>query len=395
MKISIFSDAHCGYDFGGERGQDAFEALDEAMEKSLDSDLIIMAGDMFDTRIPRPEVFAKVSRILSKAQNVDNNTKVYDLVNKDKNDILPTALRGIPVVGIHGTHERRSKHMVNPMEALEHAGLIIHLHCGTAVFDINGNRVAVHGMSGVPERYAGECLKTWNPKPIPGAKNIFVFHQSIEPYIYSPLDPPTLKLEDLPDGFDLYVLGHIHWSEIKDLKRGKLLLTGSLIPTSIHKSEAEQRKGVFFWDGNRIEQRSIKQRRVFMDSFTNMAGIKDNIERRIQQILVHDYDMKPIINIKIRGKVPKGEEPPNFYDIAEKYSGKAIINFNKKLVAEGFKDQMELLQAMKEERISPEEQGMKILRENLSQSKCRINADDIFDLLVEGNVDSVYGMLIK
>ena len=35
-----------------------------------------------------------------------------------------------------------------------------------------------------------------------------MLHNSIIPYIYSPLEPPSMKIEDLPKGFDLYVLGH-------------------------------------------------------------------------------------------------------------------------------------------------------------------------------------------
>ena len=73
-------------------------------------------------------------------------------INKDQEDISRLALRGIPIVSIHGTHERRSKTMVNPLHNLEHSGLLIHLDCSTIVFQINGEKVAVHGMSGVSEK---------------------------------------------------------------------------------------------------------------------------------------------------------------------------------------------------------------------------------------------------
>ena len=131
MLIGIFSDCHCGYKYGEERWKDSFLALNEAMDKTEDCDLIIIPGDLFDTRIPRPEVFAKVARILSKAQTIPSETKFLEIINKEKTEMSPLALRGIPIVAIHGTHEKRSKHLINPIQALEHSGLLIHLHCAT------------------------------------------------------------------------------------------------------------------------------------------------------------------------------------------------------------------------------------------------------------------------
>ncbi|MEM5814546.1 MAG: metallophosphoesterase, partial [Candidatus Aenigmatarchaeota archaeon] len=174
MKISIIGDCHCGFDYGGERGDDAFLALDEAITRSLDSDLIIQAGDLFDSRITRQEVFARTAKILNRTKGMKTSAKLVGLTGKAEEDLSASALQGVPIVVIHGTHERRSKHLVNPIQALESAGLVIHLHGQTAVFEIEGKRVAVHGMSGVPERYANDCLLKWNPKPVTGAVNILV-----------------------------------------------------------------------------------------------------------------------------------------------------------------------------------------------------------------------------
>jgi len=137
MLVGIFSDCHCGYKFGEERGEDSFIALNEAIDKTSDCDLILIAGDLFDTRVPRPEIFARVARILGKVQNIPTKTNFLEILNKEKHEISPSALRGIPIVAIHGTHERRSRYLVNPIQALEHAGLLVHLHCATAVFDID------------------------------------------------------------------------------------------------------------------------------------------------------------------------------------------------------------------------------------------------------------------
>ncbi len=393
MKIAIFSDCHCGYDYGEERGEDAFIALSEAMEKSSDCDLILIAGDIFDSRTPKQEVLAKTARILSSAKSSAGRAKFIEILNKEKHEVSPLAVRGIPIVAIHGTHERRSKQMVNPVQALEHAGLVIHLHCATAVFEINGKEVAVHGMSGVPERYASDVLREWNPKPIENAVNIFMMHQSIEPYIYSPLDPPSLSLADLPDGFDLYVLGHIHWSEIRDFKSGKLLVAGSLIPTSIHKIESEQKKSIFIFDGSLESVPLKKQRKVYIEEFSCSEDVADNIGKRISEILSQEHEMKPIINIKITGKVPAGWGLPLLNRIKQKFSDRSILKITHNAKPENLEEQIELMKMMREHRMSVEEQGIALLRKNMEQLKCGINIDEIFEPLAAGNVDILYNIL--
>lgn len=395
MKISIFSDCHCGYAYGEERGEDSFAALQEAMERSLDSDLILMAGDLFDSRIPKQEVFARTAKILSQAQNMKGNAKFIEIVNKEKHEVSPLAFRGVPVIAIHGTHERRSKQMVNPVQALEHAGLLVHLHCATAIFEISGKKVAIHGMSGVPDRFAKEVLMQWSPKPVENAVNIIMVHQSIEPYIYSPLEPLMLKLEDLPEGFDLYVLGHIHWSEQKPFKSGKILLTGSTCITSAHKIESEQEKMIFSYDGKNVENIPLSfQRKIYFEDFSYESNIAEKIERNIKKILEENHAIKPIIVSKILGTIPKTETAPNLGSIAEKFSRKAIIKIVQNAKAEEMEEQTEFLKLMREQKLSPEEHGLRLLKNNLEQIKCGLRVDEIFDLLADGNTDLLYNMLL-
>lgn len=389
MLIGIFSDCHCGYKFEEERGEDSFIALDEALEKTSDCDLILIAGDLFDTRIPKPEVFAKVAKILGKAQNVPSRTKFLEIINKEKREISPSAIRGIPIIAIHGTHERRSKYLINPIQALEHAGLLIHLHCATAVFEIEGRKVAIHGMSGVPDRYAKDCFTQWDPKPVEDAVNILMLHNSIVPYIYSPLEPPSMKLEDLPKGFDLYVLGHMHWHETKLLNDGKLLLCGSTVPTTVRKIEAEQQKCIFKYNSD-IQIIPLEfQRKIFWEEYEFGPNIKDIILNFIETISTSKP--KPIINIKIKGV--KKDYLLNFSEIENKFSNKAIININKDIEAETLQEQLESIKTLREEKLSPEEHGLKILQGKLKQFNCGIKIDEIFDYLVEGDINLIFNIL--
>ena len=394
LKIGIIGDIHFGYKFGEERGEDSFKALEEALNHLKDCDLIIQAGDMFDHRAERQEVIARAAKLFGQLKNVQCNTKLIDLIGKDPTEIQQHALQGIPIVAIHGTHERRSKHLMNPVQALEHAGTIVYLNSQTAVFEIEGRKVAIHGLSGVPERFAKEHLQHWNPRPVPNAVNIFMMHQSIEPYIYSPLEPPSLKLEDLPSGMNLHVLGHMHWHDQQPLRGAQLLLTGSIIPTSVHKHESVQKKGVWKYDGNIIEFIPLSyQRRVYWEEFEYVNNLKDAISYKVNQILSQPHIVKPVVNIKIRGKLPRGFQLPDLSDIMEKFGDRGIINILSRVESEDFSSSVELLRLLREAKLSPEEQGLKILQANLDQSKSSIRLDDVFDLLVEGNTELVFNIL--
>jgi DNA repair exonuclease SbcCD nuclease subunit len=396
MKISIIGDCHCGFDFGGERGDDAFVALDEAISRSADADLIIQAGDLFDSRITRQEVFARVAKTLGKTKGVKSNAKLVGLVGKPEEDVSASALQGIPVIVIHGTHERRSRHLVNPVQELESAGVVIHLHGQTAVFEIEGKKVAVHGMSGVPERYAKDCLLKWNPKPVPGAINILVFHQSLDPYVYSPTEPPSLKLEDLPHGFDLFVLGHIHSHDHKLLRGSQLLLTGSMITTRIGSAEAKQKKGFWSFDGASVSFNPLhSQRAVYCEDFEYKPNVADLISGRLNGILSAPHGLKPLIQLRLRGTMPKGAPPFDLKSIQENFGAKAVLKVSGGFEAEEFAEQADLLKSLRQSGLSAEEQGIKILQEGLVQAGSGLKADEIFDLLVEGSVDEIFRELMK
>ena len=102
---------------------------------------------------------------------------------------------------------------------------------------------------------------------------------------------------------------------------------------------------------------------------------------------------KPIINIKIKGKVKTDYLLPRFSELEEKFADKAIININRNLELEGFEEQVEKLRMFREQKLSPEEYGLKILQEKLKQVNCGINVDEIFEYLIEGNTDLVFNLL--
>ena len=240
MKIAVISDSHLGFGYGSEKENDSFRQFDEALSKAIQEkvDLILLPGDIFDSRVPRQEVWAKALTIFQKPLLAQKSGAA--LVQKiGKDSISPMAFSGIPVIAIHGTHERRGAHSVNPVEMLEKAGFVIHLSHGGVAFEKNGEKVCVQGMSGVPENSAKEELAKAKACPIAGCKNIFMFHQSIAGETYEGDEGTALTIDSLPSGFDLYIDGHIHAKKLISGPK-KVLLPGSTVITQQKKNEAER-----------------------------------------------------------------------------------------------------------------------------------------------------------
>lgn len=365
LKIGVISDLHFGYARNTERSEDCWEAAEEAFRKAECCDLIILPGDIFDDKIPRPEDWAKSMKILSRVK--------------------------VPVVAIHGTHERRGKGLINCVEGLEHAGFLKHLHCSHASYEIKGKKITVYGMSGVPEAYAKEVLQQWNPRPQEGY-NIFMLHQSIHPYIYNPIEPPSLKLEDLPKGFDLYISGHIHWSEKTKVMGKPFIIPGSTVTTQVNKTEAKSPKGFYIVElmNNAEVIRFVELenvRKVFYNDFKLDSELSDVMEKIDDYLGGIKEKKKPLVRVRVSGKMGKGTDL-NFSHLKEKYRDKMILSISSRVSEEELASKLKLLKNIRESRISVEEMGLRILRENMKELDLSQDYEGILDLLVDGNVDS-------
>ena len=364
--LLLTSDFHLGYGYNTEREKDCFFVLDEILKEP--ADLILFAGDLFDSRVPRLEVLAEAMNFLSKLKEKKSEAKFIEC---DK-EINKRALHGVPFISIYGNHERRAN-LINPIQSLEKAGLLINLHCQKIVFELNGEKIAIHGMSYVPEKYSRDVLTEWNPKPVPDAKNILLLHQNIEPFIYSPLEDVNLKISDLPKGFDIILNGHIHFRNIVQIGNGKLLMPGSTIPTQLNKKESEIRKGYFILN-KELKFKEIKQR----DFYYKVAERKEEIEEFLKNL--KKSELKPIIKIKI-----KNTSSLDLNIIEKKYREKGILIFKKEIERSFEKQKTEILR----KQMSAEEYGMKLLKE---RSKFE-DSDELLNLIIEDDLKGIENLL--
>ena len=403
MKIAVISDSHLGFGYGTEKENDSFAQFNEAVEKTIAEkvDLILLPGDVFDSRVPRQEVWAKALTIFQKPLLAEKNgVTVVQKVNKQ--DISPMAFSGIPVIAIHGTHERRGAHTINPVEMLEKAGFILHLHFSGVVLEKNGERVCIQGISAVPDNYVKQEFAKFKLAPVVGAKNILLLHQSIAGQVYSEDEKSMLQLEDLPDGFDLYIDGHIHAKTVLSGHK-KVLLPGSTIITQQKKNEAGNKKGFYIIDTNGwvMNFYELQTQRPFYYVELNFqkAPVADVVKRareRISGIMGRLDKTKPLVFVKLIGDLEEGKEASNVREDEICKGFNAFVTVSNELQAEDFRKKIERLRERQQKRMSVDDMGMELLRKALTGTKVEnLPLDELIDELASGNTDSVIKKVVK
>ena len=402
MKIAVISDSHLGFGYGTEKENDSFRQFDEAVSKAIQerADLILLPGDIFDSRVPRQEVWAKALTIFQKPLLAGKSgVTIAQKINKQ--EISPMAFSGVPVIAIHGTHERRGAHSVNPVEMLEKAGFVIHLHFSGIVFEKDGEKVCVQGISGVPESYAKQEFEKFTLAPVSGSKNILMFHQSIEGQVYSDDERSMLRIADLPNGFDLYIDGHIHAKTVIGGNK-RVLLPGSTIITQQKKNEADSRKGFYMIDTSNWAMvfHELQAQRPFHYIELNFQKARvDEVMRKARERIAAismQGQLKPLIFIKLMGDLEEGKGASNVREDEITRGFNALVTVSNELYAEDFKKKIERLRERQRKRMSVDEMGMELLRKTLAGTKAeKMEIDELVDELATGNNDAVFKKIVE
>jgi len=381
MRVAILSDSHLGFGHGSERYDDPFNAFSEALEKAKGCDLVLIAGDIFDNKNPTTETLSNAMEALLGLRFSGNGATLATTIGRDIATLSPASTMGLPILALHGNHERRAKGLVNPVHALEKAGLLIHLHCNGIVFKRGDECIAVQGMSSVPEQYAEETMKQWNPKPVPGALNILMVHQ-----IFSELyqTPESIPVSMLPRGFDVYVDGDVHKPMRAECNGKPFIVAGSLVPTQQTKDETEP-KGIWILDTGMGEIQFLPledQRRFYFLEYPEPD--RQAMERDIEHILTKPHEKKPAIRIKT------GHAFEWSSDLEMKYSANALLSFRS-----GESKRLEGVSLI-EHIASVEETAAKLLHANLEKAGLPQKAmEHAFELLAEGRGDDALKAVIE
>ena len=367
MKLAILSDFHLGYERFAE---DAFEQAQAAvLLASEKADALLLPGDLFDSRIPKPETISQAFSIFRGLAGKEWGARVTEFKARDGRGCVCAA----PIIAIHGTHEMRPKGLTNPIALLEAGGFLINAQSATVIIEKGEEKVAISGLGGVPERHAKDALEALAPQPVPGALNIFMFHQSISDFI--PARGELLGTEDLPRGFDLYVCGHVHHSAQATCMGKPLIIPGSTVVTQLKEDEAAE-KGFIIFDTKTggSEFVGIGSRPFIFRELEFDSASPEEVERaaraEIEKILSQGFQKPPIIRLRLKGSMRKGfsASDASIARIPDSYSPRAFVSIDKSLGSGELKDRVERLRSPREGGSSVRELGLELLREKMKSA---------------------------
>ncbi len=380
MKIAIVSDLHLGYErFEEDALRQATEALDEASKMA---DAILVPGDIFDKRYPRPDVISQAINLFRDLSKKEWKAEICEYRGRGK--IYTSA----PIVAIPGTHERIAEGKENAVKLLSLAGLLADTSEATTILKKGEERVAIFGLGGLSDEMVKERIIALAPAGITGAFNIFMFHQSI--YEMLPFSENIIHYSDLPNGFDLYVCGHMHSVTEATVHGKELLIPGSTVLTQL-KSDEQPRKGFIIYDTENRSHRfiEINSRPFVMRTLTadnaNPSDLVSACEKEIAKVL-SSYKDKPIIKIKIEGTLAKGFEKGDLqmHALSGKYSSSAFLTID----ASGLQgsDTQLMIDGVRDGKIDDmpiKEMGMLTLAAKLKESGIdnAINVSELFSTL--------------
>ncbi len=402
MKLAIASDLHLGFSCGSEREPESYDNAEKAIQLALDNnaDALLLPGDLFDSEVPKQEVLYKALQIFKLAK--DAPKREVSLAKEGK----PCSFSGLPVIAIHGTHEFRGKDYKNVLEILEKAGCLCYIHGGHALIEKGNEKVAVHGMGGVPEKKAKDVLQRYNPKPLPSSKNLLLLHQSIKEFL--PVDDEmvaTLSLEDLPKGFDLIVNGHLHWQSEINENGVHLIMPGSTIITQMKKLESTKEKGILIYDTENSKpefiplpsQRKFFYRKIKLTNTTPEQALAE-ANKAISEMPLDNSSLKPLVRLKLTGTLAKGftNSDISLSSLEKEFSERALFSNSVDFSSQSFMKRISELREMQRSKVSIAEQGLKLFEKNLEEAgfKGAFDSRRIFTLLEDGRNDEAMSVLL-
>lgn len=421
MRLAFVSDTHLGFARGSVREGDAFFQFRQALEGivSQKPDVIIHPGDFFDHKIPLQEVWDEAFQCLRIVQQgTQSQAKITHIARNGA--AHPFHFQGIPLISIAGTHEYRSKDFKNALQVLHTANQLICLHASHAIIEkrvqkknemgeVVGEemeKVAVHGMSGIPEKRALEALRLYNPVPKENHHNILVLHQSIKEFLPSKDDmTATIGLSDLPNGFDLLVNGHLHWTTLTEWEDKRLLIPGSTVFTQMKRLESKKPKGFYIYDTQtkQLDFHSIPvQRKLYYHKLKFKNAHPDKVLQRCRELIEKDllntHELIPLYRLKLQGTLAKGysQADVDVNKVITAFNEKAIFSIGKKINGEQFHLRLEELRELHLKQKSLAETGLELLEKNLQQTPFaeRLRVKDLFELLEDKqNVDKTVQLL--
>jgi len=385
MKLAVIADTHLGFQYGSERGEDAFDNAADAFQKTVEArpDAILLLGDIFDHKVEKPEVLGRAIQL-------------FQRLNK--------SIASDKIIAIYGTHETRHKDATNPVQLLAQARLLTLLHKSSIALEKDAQKVVVYGLSGVHDSFAKDELASWNPQPTPGTFNIMLIHQTFKEDI--PQLDNIMTYADLPKGFDLFLSGHIHHQHESNVP--SILYPGSTIRTQLS-ANTPNKLGFYILEIN--NNQLTKKEFITLDAPREFVHLKLDVSNNSPAEIIAALDnrltntintktfanKKPIIKIKLIGQLQKGFSASDLYlsTITKKFKEHCFLKIDKsKIESEHSKERLKFLADLGQKQESIESLGIDLLARRLKDTNVpKPKLAELFEQLADGNLDASEALL--
>ncbi|MCK5300238.1 MAG: hypothetical protein KAJ54_03730, partial [Candidatus Aenigmarchaeota archaeon] len=132
-------------------------------------------------------------------------------------------------------------------------------------------------------------------------------------------------------------------------------------------------------------------RKVFYEEIKveqdNIGNVREDIVDKLSKIVIEEFSKKPIVKIRLIGKIDRFDNNFNFYDIEKKFSDRIILTIENRIVSRKQEESFMHIKKMRDNVVSINERGFMILAERSKKAGIRINFDKIFDALAEDKVE--------
>ena len=317
MKLLHISDCHLG-GWKDERLEElnfmAFcHIVDEGIKNNVDG--IIIAGDFFDIPMPSPKIFIRVVK------------KLKEVVNK-----------GIKIYAVEGSHDIANNiGIINFLEAAEIIKNVDFRKSESIDYFIDGDLfiVGLAGKKRGKETYEVKELKEFlekNKKNFIDKKKVLIVHSNIKEL--SDIPGESISINDLPDYFNYYALGHIHDKKIVKRSNRFYVYPGPTFPTNFEEFERLKPCGFII----NLEKNELKEIPINVCEVLNIkinATNKDpfSLTEEIVEELKKNEIKNKIITLRIEGIMEKGSSGqidfPRINETVEKSNSLLLRNTSK------------------------------------------------------------------
>ncbi len=302
MKVALLADLHLGFGANTNRirYEDSFRQAKEAIELAAEhADVILIAGDIFDTRRPGLEVLARSVDVFSPAKEI-----------------------GIPIYAIHGNHDIRVGAEQNVVKLLDRFGILTYIHRQRVNIKINHETLEVFGVGWIPDSHAAQVFSLL---PTPSKDpSILLFHQPLAGF-FNWINETPIEPSMLPEGYSLYVTGHLHWHVAKNVNGRRIVIPGSTIRTQLRDKEVQDTPAFFIWDTqeDRLDEVVLKTPRKGI-----LLEIDVTFSDHPEQLIVQTIERAiagqnfPIVKVNVGGR---SKRKINVKSIEKRFKDRALV----------------------------------------------------------------------